>query len=214
MKLKMKEKIIFALLIIGGIAVLFLPDYKKHPKVLKQDYLFYQLNQTGRYISTDELAKKMITKDPTLMLIDVRSKKDYDHFTLPGALNIPLDSILNKQYIDYLDQDVYNTVLFSNGSSIADQAWMILKSNGYNGNYVLKGGLNKWFKTIIDPEKPSPEADIVERERYEFRKGASLFFTGVSSSGVGGVSDSKPKPKAAAAPMVKRKKKEVSGGCG
>ena len=213
MKLKVKEKIIFVLLIIGGIAVLFLPDYKKHPKVLKPHYLFYQLNHKGRYISTDELAKKIMTKDPTLMLIDVRNKKDYDHFTLPGAMNIPLDSILNTKYVDYLDQDVYQTVLFSNGSSTADQAWMILKSNGYEGNYVLKGGLNNWFKTIIDPEKPLPEANIVDRESYEFRKGASLFFTGVSSKGVGGATDAKPKPKAIA-PVVKRKKKEVSGGCG
>jgi rhodanese-related sulfurtransferase len=214
MKLKLKEKIIFALLVIGGIAVLFLPDFKKHPKVLKPDFLFYQLNQKGRFVSPDDLAKSMISKDPTLMLIDVRTKKDYDKFTLPGALNIPLDSILNSQYVDYLDQDVYKTILFSNGTSLADQAWMILKSNGYNGSYVLDGGLNNWFKTIIDPEKPSPEAEMAEREKYEFRKGASLFFTGVSSKGVGGTSDSKPKPKAAAVPMVKRKKKEVSGGCG
>lgn len=214
MKLKLKEKIIFGLLILGGIAVLFLPNYKKHPKVLPAKYLFYQLNQEGRYVSTDHVAKLLMTKDPTLMLIDVRTKKDYDHFTLPGAINIPLDSILNEQYIDYLDQDVYETVLFSNGTSGADQAWMILKSNGYEGNYVMKGGLNKWFKTIIDPEKPAPTAGMVERENYEFRKGASLFFTGVSSAGVGGSTDAKPKPKAAAVPMVKRKKKEVSGGCG
>ena len=214
MKLKLIEKIIFVLLLVGGIAVMFLPDYEKHPKVLPESYLFYELNKEGRYVSSDELAVSLMTKDPSILLIDIRSKDEYENFSLDGALNIPLDSILNEQYRDYLDQDVYKTILFSNGSSTADQAWMIMKSNGYEGNFVLKGGLNNWFETIIDPKKPNPTAGILEREEYEFRKGASLFFTGVSPNGIGGTSESKPKPKVTAAPVVKRKKKAVSGGCG
>jgi hypothetical protein len=90
-----------------------------------------------------------------------------------------------------------------------------MKSHAYEGNHVLKGGLNKWFKTIIDPEKPGELADKTERVSYEFRKGASLFFTGVSAGGVGSSGAAvKKKVKAGPKPMVKRKKKEVSGGCG
>lgn len=214
MKLKLIEKIIFALLLIGGIAVIFLPNYKKHPNALSSEYLLHELNEQGRYISTDDLAKGLITKDPSIILVDVRSKEEYDHFSLDGAINIPMEDILKEDNQAYFDQDIYNTVLFSNGTSLADEAWMIMKSHDYEGNFVLKGGLNQWFKTIIDPEKPGPDAGLAERENYEFRKGASMFFTGVSANGAGASSDTKPKTKAAPKPVVKRKKKEVSGGCG
>ena len=214
MRLKRKEKIILALMFIGSVITLFLNDYSRIPKVLEPEYLLYEVNLKGRYVTTDELAKALMTKDPSILLIDVRDKKDYDKYALDGALNIPVDSILNEKYRGYLDQDVYKTILYSNGTSKADEAWMILKSNGYEGDYVLKGGLNEWFNTIIDPKKPDVTADLKERELYEFRKGASLFFTGVSPSGLGGAAAPKAKPKAATIPVVKRKKKEVTGGCG
>ncbi len=214
MKTNLKEKIIFALLLIGGIAAIFMPNYKKHPKVLRSEFLLQELNKKERYISADELAKSLIEKDPSIILIDVRSKEDYGHFTLDGAINVPMEDLLKDDYLGYLDQDVYKTVLFSNGTSLADEAWMIMKSHAYEGNYVLKGGLNNWFKTIIDPQKPSEIAEMPEREAYEFRRGASMFFTGVSAGGVGSSGAAPKKAKAAPRPMVKRKKKAVSGGCG
>ena len=214
MKTNLKEKIVFALMLIGGIAVIFLPDYKKHPKVMKPTMLLEELNKKERYVTTDELAKALMIKDPSIILIDVRSKDEYNHFTLDGAINVPMEDLLKEDYLGYLDQDVYKTVLFSNGTSLADEAWMIMKSHDYQGNYVLKGGLNKWFKTIIDPEKPEETADLADREAYEFRRGASMFFTGVSAGGVGSSGAAPKKAKAAPKPMVKRKKKEVSGGCG
>jgi len=214
MKLNIKEMIIFALMLLGGIGAIFLPNYKKHPKVLNSEFLLQEMNKQERYISTDDLAKALMTKDPSIILIDVRSKEEYKKFSLDGALNVPMEDLLKEDNLGYLDQDVYKTVLFSNGTSLADEAWMIMKSHAYEGNHVLKGGLNKWFKTIIDPEKPAELANKSEREVYEFRRGASMFFTGVSEGGVGSTGVTKKKVKAGPKPMVKRKKKEVSGGCG
>ena len=214
MKINIKEKIIFTLMLIGSIVVIFLPNYKKHPKVMKSGVLLEEMNKQERYVTTDDLAKALMIKDPSIILIDVRSKEDYNHFTLDGAINVPMEELLKEDYLGYLDQDVYKTILFSNGTSLADEAWMIMKSHDYEGNYVLKGGLNKWFKTIIDPEKPDETADLAMREAYEFRKGASMFFTGVSAGGVGSSGAAPKKAKSAPKPMVKRKKKAVSGGCG
>jgi len=214
MKTNLKEKIIFILMFVGSVVAIFLPNYKKHPKVMKAKVLLEQLNRQERYITADDLAKALMIKDPTIMLIDVRSKEEYNGFTLDGAINIPMEELLKEDYLGYLDQDVYKTILFSNGTSLADEAWMIMKSHDYEGNYVLKGGLNTWFKTIIDPEKPLETADIADREAYEFRRGASMFFTGVSAGGVGSTGGAPKKAKTVMKPVVKRKKKAVSGGCG
>ncbi len=178
--MKKQDWYILLPLLLGAIWLAFLPNkrYKYHEVDAKE--LLYELNQNDRYISTDDVAKAIITQDPSVILVDVRANDDYTKFTLPGALNIPFDSLLNDNYRSYLDQDVYTVVLFSNGSSLADQAWLVLHRMGYEGTKVMKGGLNSWIETIIRPTKPEEYAAPEEWELYEFRKGASFYFGGGS----------------------------------
>jgi len=209
--MKRREVLIMIVLLIGSFITIFLPDTKPFKHIITAKNLLHEVNKDSRYISTDQVAKMIMEKDPSLLLIDIRSPQEYKKFTLEGAMNIPFDSILNKNNADYFDQDVYTTVLFSNGSSLADEAWMILRSYDYQGNKVMKGGLNAWYQTIINPQKPANDNLTGTAEKqYLFRKGAQVYFTGISPVGTAKSS----KPKAPSKPIVKRKKKEVSGGCG
>jgi rhodanese-related sulfurtransferase len=209
--MKRREILIMGLLLLGSIITIFLPDTKPFKHIIPEKQLLHELNLQSRYISTDEVAKMIMEKDPSLLLIDLRNPKEYDKYTLEGAMNIPFDSILSKNNIDYFNQDIYTTVLFSNGSSKADEAWMMLRSYGFQGNKVMKGGLNEWYFTILNPQKPKGEELSAETKRqYLFRKGAQVYFTGISPVG----SAKSSKPKAPKTPIKKRKKKEVSGGCG
>lgn len=210
--MKRRETLVLLILLLGGFYSIFLPDIKPHKRVISAKQLLYEVNKEGRYITTDEVAKMIMEKDPSLLLIDIRTPEEYKKFTLEGAINIPFDKILDDANIDYFNQDVYTTVLFSNGSSLADQAWLTLRSWDYKGNKVMKGGLNEWYKTIINPQKPADEDLTAQLEKqYLFRKGAQIYFTGATPV----VSSTKSsKPKAASKPIVKRKKKEVTGGCG
>jgi len=209
--MKRNEIIIIALLLIGGIISIFLPDAKAFKHVIGAKQLLHELNKEGRYITTDEVAKMIMENDPSLLLIDVRTPEEYKKFSIDGAINIPFDKILEDSNVDYFNQDVYTTVLYSNGSSLADEAWLILKSYDFQGNKVMKGGLNEWYQTIINPQKPADEVLTAELEKqYLFRKGAQIYFTGANPVGNAPAA----KPKAPSKPVVKRKKKEVSGGCG
>ncbi len=209
--MKRREVLIIALLFIGSAMAIFLPDTKPLKHIIGAKQLLYEVNKEGRYITTDEVAKMIMEKDPSLLLIDIRSPEAYKKYSLDGAINIPFNKILDKSNIDYFDQDVYTTVLFSNGSSLADEAWLILRSYDYKGNKVMKGGLNQWYKTILNPQKPADdELTGALEKQYLFRKGAQIYFTGATP-----VSTAKSsKPKAPSKPVVKRKKKEVTGGCG
>ncbi len=209
--MKRREILIMGLLLIGSFIAIFLPDVKPHQHIIGAKQLLYEVNKQGRYISTDEVAKMIMENDPSLLLIDIRSPEDYKKYTIDGAINIPFDKILDKANIDYFNQDVYTTVLFSNGSSLADEAWLTLRSYDFKGNKVMKGGLNEWYKTIINPQKPADDELTAQLEKqYLFRKGAQIYFTGATP-----VSTAKSsKPKAPSKPVVKRKKKEVTGGCG
>lgn len=174
----------------------------------KPDQLFLDLIESTRYFSVEEVAQKIISQDPAIQLIDVRDSASYNKFTLSGAINMPLEDILNPENRDYLDQDVYKTIFFSNGSSDADIAWMLSNRMGYKNTYVMLGGLNTWVEHILEPKDHNVIWDKVDDQMYQYRKGASIYFGGEAID-VDDASD-KIKPKK---PVIRRKKKEVEGGC-
>ena len=164
-------------LLLLGVGLLFLPD-REHPDEVSPRDLLGELRNPSRFISTDRVAEMIIDNDPTLVLVDVRDMYDYLDFSLPGAHSIPLEEILLYDWVDSLSYEQSKIVLFSNGDIKADQAWMLLKRNSYSNLHVLKGGLNEWFETIIQPERPPETASDEEIDRYQFRRGASIYFTG------------------------------------
>ncbi len=205
------DKIILGLLLLGSVLTVFYPDTKPFRRIVSEHELLYDVNKQGRYITVDEVAQRIMEADPSYILVDIRSPEEYGKYTLNGAINIPFDSIMGSTLTNLLDADVYTVVLFSNGSRKADEAWLILRSYDYHNMKVMKGGLNAWYRNILDPLPPDEKfSDKQAWKRYMFRKGAQVFFTGISPAG----NVPAPKPEKAAVPVVKRKKKEVTGGCG
>lgn len=163
------------LLLAGGTMLL---NTNKEHKQIDPDKLLWEIIQPTRYVSTDKVAQMIIQKDPSLEIIDVRSAEEYNKFSLPQAINIPLDSLANKAMLDYFGIPGMNVIFISNNDIDADQAWVITKRLGFNATYVMKGGLNQWIETIIQPTEPGEEASHEAIDAYQFRKGASLYFTG------------------------------------
>lgn len=202
-----KNYIILGILFIilaGG--YFLLPD-RENVKQIHPEELMMNIVQTSRFVSTDQVAEMIIEGDPTLELVDVRPDDEYLEFSLQGAINIPLDSILIDEYQDYLGIEDVNVIFYSNDDIKADQAWVIAKRLGYNSIYVMKGGLNCWINTIIQPEMPDETLSKKEMDLYEFRRGASMYFTGAEIS--------LPETGSKASVTVRRKKKATvaEGGC-
>jgi len=151
------------------------------PNQIDPEELLQEIIQPTRYVTTDQVAKMIIQGDPSLMLIDVRSEGEYRDYSLPRAVNIPLDSLLADGNLSYLGIPGTKVVFVSNDDIKADQMWVLTKRLGFSSIYVLKGGLNCWMQTIIDPERPSDDAPYAEFETYTFRKGAQMYFTGAGT---------------------------------
>ena len=178
-------------------------QYKLTAQELLQEAVSYE-----PYVHPDNIADMLVQQDPSLQLIDVRTPDEYDKFSLPGAVNIPLSEILSDKYVDFLDQDFKTNVFYSNGTLKANEAWMITRQLGYENNYVLQGGLNYWAETIMNPIPPSSTSPDEEIAKYNFRKGASM--------ALGGAVDGKASGSAVRAkPIItsRKKKKRVAGGC-
>jgi len=161
-------------------------------------------------MTTDVVADMLVQKDPTLQLIDVRSKTEYDQYHIPGAISIPLDNLLSADYAAVFDQDVRMNVLYANGTTAASQAWMLLRQQGYKSLYIMQGGMNYWAETIMNPTQPAATASDDELAKYDFRKAAGGVLGGGAAMAPATVSAPAPSaPKAGGTP----KKKKASGGC-
>jgi len=108
--------------------------------------------------------------------------------------------------LPYIDQLARKNVFYSNGTTLSSQAWMLTRQKGYKNNYILNGGLNNWYSSILDPQEPASTEKKDAFIQYEARLGMKQYFTG--SGAVNTAANKKAKK-----PVPRRKKKMVAGGC-
>lgn len=207
----MKARNVLAMFLIPmGFIIAAIPQNKTKKFMLEAEELLTEVNTRTQYVNAETVADMIIRKDPSLQLIDVRSLEEFEKFSLPGSINIPITDLLSDQYTEVLNQDVNMNIFYSNGTLTANEAWMITRQLGYTNNFVLEGGLNYWFETILNPQKPSSVSSDEEQAKYDFRKSAGQALGGgaiIQVSADQNSTASKPSVKPAA------KKKRAAGGC-
>ena len=193
-------------LVCMGLVAAILPQKQNSSLELDAQQLLNEIQLENYVISVDEMANALINNDPEYQLIDVRSEADYKAYNLPGSLNIPFDSLFSETWAPYIDQVARKNVFYSNGTTLANQAWMLTRQKGYKNNYILRGGLNNWYATIIEPKEPASTEGEEAFFNYEARLGMKQYFTGAGA-------ESSSSSKKAKKPVPRRKKKMVAGGC-
>ncbi len=203
----MNTRVILTIVFISfGLIAAILPERDNSSQELDARQLLHEIQVENYMISVDEIADILINNDPEYQLIDVRSEEEFKKYTLPGAINIPFEKLFNEESLAYIDQMSRKNVFFSNGTTLASEAWMLAEQKGFQNNYILRGGLNEWYNTILNPKEPFSTDDDEAFARYQARLGARQFFTGA------GAAHSTAKKKARA-PIKRKKKKMVAGGC-
>lgn len=205
---------ILALILIVLAGGLLLIPQKGVDKHMKPAEMLLSVNDDARFLSTDHITKRMIEADPTLQLIDVRNPDEYRVFALQNAVNIPLDSLLSDSWSDILNQTAKDKVFYSNGDIDAEKAWMICKRNNIDRVFVMKGGINEWFETIIKIREPEQTAPAEVFDQYKFRMAARQFFTGIGAPEAQSSGTSAPAQKKAPEPVkIQKKEHSTGGGC-
>lgn len=165
------------IVVILGIGILFMPQTDEN-KQIKPELLLTAIDDPSRFLTTDDITDRLVKQDPALLLIDVRPSVQYEAFSIPGSINIPLDSLLSTSAQDQLKQKGMDKVFYSNSDVMSDQAWILCKRVGLNRIYVMQGGVNKWFNTIVKAEKPGETSPVQDIELYQFRMAACQHFFG------------------------------------
>lgn len=204
--------ILAILLIVTAFGLWLLPERGKSKEINPKE-LLTAIDDQARFLSTDLITERIIGADPSLQLIDVRPAEQFRQFSLQGAVNIPLDSLLSTQWKEVLSQPGKDIVFYSNADIEADQAWQICKRSSFKRIFVMKGGLNEWFQTIIKCTPPAQTAASQDIDLYHFRLAARQYFIGGDESAQGNAGGAKEvQQKAETVKVTKKENKPTSGG--
>ena len=172
-----KYTILSILLIVLALGLVILPG-KNDRKETDPKILLSSIAEKSRYLSVDQVTHRIIENDPSLMLIDLRPADQFKAFALPGAVNIQPDSLLSKSNIELFQQPGKDKVLYTNADLISEKAWLLCTRYSLSRVYVMKGGMNEWFNTIIKEQTASSTASSSDLDLINFRNAARQYFTG------------------------------------
>jgi 3-mercaptopyruvate sulfurtransferase SseA len=87
----MKARVILASFIIPlALIIAAVPSNTTSQYKLTSDELLEKAIRYEQYVHPDAVADMLINEDPYVRLIDVRTPDQFEEFSLPGAVNIPL----------------------------------------------------------------------------------------------------------------------------
>jgi sulfur-carrier protein adenylyltransferase/sulfurtransferase len=176
-----KYTILAVLLIVLALGLVVLPK-KKEMKETDPKALLSALTEKSRFLSVDLITHRIIENDPTLLLIDLRPADQFKAFSLPGSINIQPDSLLSLATLGLLNQRGKDKILYSNSDLMAEKAWLLGTRFSISRLYILKGGLNEWYNTIIKPGEVSATASSADLDLLSFRNAARQYFTGAGQT--------------------------------
>ena len=209
-ELSSPKKLAFVAILLGLIAVFAGSPYTGSTVAINvKDIALSTVNNSDK-IEVLELADWIIKGRSDYTLVDLREEKEFNEYFIPGAANIPIETLpeagllRNQKIIFYADDNLK-----------AAQGWFILKSKDYKGVYILDGGLERWKDDVLFP-KLSSVATPEQVTEFEKIKEVSFFFGGVPQTGTGEEVNQKiklPTPEITSQPNISKPKKKKREGC-
>lgn len=92
-------------------------------------------------------AKTLMEKEEGYILLDVRTKGEYESGYIPGAINIPLSDI-DEKIISFLPDKSQMILVYCRSGNRSREASDKLSKLGYS-NVLEIGGINAWKGEIV-----------------------------------------------------------------
>ena len=92
-------------------------------------------------------AKTLMEKEEEYILLDVRTKGEYESGYIPGAINIPLSDI-DEKIISFLPDKSQMILVYCRSGNRSREASDKLSKLGYS-NVLEIGGINAWKGEIV-----------------------------------------------------------------
>jgi uncharacterized protein len=183
-----------------GLLLFFLPERKAELLAEVADPA-YQAAHPVRPMTADELALRLVDRDPRLLVVDLRDGADRKALPLPGAVAVPLEGMFSKEWTPLLGRRHATRVFVDEDGSRALAGALLAQRLGYDNVRALEGGVEGLRHTVLDFEPVRAPASPAEADAYRFRSEARVMLAKM-------IADAKSRP----APPRKVIRK-IQGGC-
>lgn len=179
----------------------FTPDTTERIEAQVSDPANLKLAET-KSMDADKLAFELVNNYYKWNVIDVRSPLEYKAWHLPLSINIPLDSMLNREWAYYFKQSQKKNIFYSDDLNQAKKAFVLGNVIGKADEYILSNTAAEFKTMFYSPIEPSEDAAMDVVNLYNFRVSSAKQMNDLAKSLER--FHSKPKP---------RKVRKVQGGC-
>ena len=152
-------------------------------KSIQEARLLGGLNEGADHMEAIELADRLVSRDLSIMLVDIRTPGEFAQFHLRTAVNIQVD-YLPMELAPYKNQGLI--VLYSNGMTHPAQARDSLFRLGFKNVYFLTDGLDGFLNVCLKPVSLRDEP-VSQNMAVRVHAWRSFFLDGFVSGGPGPV---------------------------
>ncbi len=137
-----------ALAVLAGGLFMLNPADRANATVADEKALMQKVEQAQDHIEPEELADRLMSGEPDLVVIDLRPAEEFNAFHIRGAIKVPLTQ-LPATLQSYKNKGVI--VLYSNGMTHPAQARDSLQRQGFDNVYMLTDGLKGFRDRCLKP---------------------------------------------------------------
>jgi rhodanese-related sulfurtransferase len=104
------------------------------------------------------------------LLVDLRSSSEFNHGTLPGAVNVPLANLMEKKNLNIFRKSKKPVLLFSGDESEAAAASFLLLSHGLENVRIIANDYRFVKEKVMEGFSPAAAFNHGENARYDFNR--------------------------------------------
>ena len=175
-----REKFSVGLLCIGVILAL-LPLSGSRSFTVRPQKLLSEVLDENTYFTVDQVARFVVSEDSSVLIIDLRIPEEFRTMNIPGSINIPYSKLLDSDPGSILNDGKTMNIFYSNGDFDSNYALAIARGLNIKNTYVMKGGLNEWFNTVMNSNFTGERITAKENALFETRTRAKKMFTEMNS---------------------------------
>ena len=183
----MNTRVTFSVGIIGlGLILALLPLSSGRSFIVKPQKLLSEVLDEKSYFTVDQVARFIVSEDKTIQIVDLRTPDEFRNMNIPGSINVPYQELLKNDPGNFLSNEKIKTIFYSNGDLFSNSALVIAKGLNFKNVFVMKGGLNEWYNSVMNStftEEIISARENADAARFDDGEGSAKQFSPVRYKG-------------------------------
>jgi rhodanese-related sulfurtransferase len=164
-----------------GLILALLPLSGSRSFIVRPQKLLSEVLDDNSYFTVDQVARFLVSEDSSVQIFDLRTPEEFRSMNIPGSINVPYVKLLDNDPGSILNNGKSRNIFYSNGDYDSNYALVIAKGLNFNNTFVMKGGLNEWFNTVINSNFTGDKISARENALFETRSRAKKIFYEMNS---------------------------------